>query len=96
MHNSNSFNFSWAFKDCFDKNGYSFDDVSKNGYLRPSKLKVFWNKGYGVITSVFDAINKILLHDSNYIVNVVMWPKFGNSSNFVREVIITSILYESD
>ena len=32
---SNSFNFSWVFKDCFNKNGYSFDDVSKNGYPRP-------------------------------------------------------------
>ena len=33
---SNSFNFSWVFKDCFNKNGYNFDDVSKNGYPRPS------------------------------------------------------------
>ena len=33
---SNSFNFSWVFKDFFNKNGYNFDDVSKNGYPRPS------------------------------------------------------------
>ena len=36
----NSFNFSWVFSNCFNKHGYSFDDVSKNNYSRPS-----WNKG---------------------------------------------------
>ena len=56
------------------------------------KIKVFWNKGYYVIYSVYDVTNKILLHDSNYIMDVVMWPKFGNSSICIREVIITSIL----
>ena len=56
------------------------------------KTKVFWNKGYDVIISVHDVTNKILLRDSNYIVDVVMWPKFGNSSTSMREVIITSIL----
>ena len=33
---ANSFNFSWVFKDYFNKNGYSFDDVSKTAYFRPS------------------------------------------------------------
>ena len=33
---SNSYNFFWVFKDCFNKHGYNFDDVSKNGYSRPS------------------------------------------------------------
>ena len=56
------------------------------------KIKVFWNKSYDVITSVFDVTNKILSSDSNYIVGVVMWPKFGNSNISMREVIITSIL----
>ena len=56
------------------------------------KIKVFWNKGYDVIISVHDVTNKILSRDSNYIVDVVMWPKFGNSSISIREVIITSIL----
>ena len=55
------------------------------------KIKVFWNKGYYVIYSVYDVTNKILSHDPNYIVDVVMWPKFGNSSICIREV-ITSIL----
>ena len=56
------------------------------------KIKVFWNKGYGVIISIHDVINKILLHDLNYIVVVVMCTKFGNSSISVKEVIIISIL----
>ena len=56
------------------------------------KIKVFWNKGYDVILSVNYITNKILLHESNYIVDVVKWPKFGNSSISMKEVIITSIL----
>ena len=56
------------------------------------KTTVFWNKGYDVIISVDDVTNKILSGDSNYIVDVVIWPKFGSSSISMREVIITSIL----
>ena len=57
------------------------------------KIKAFWKKVYDVIIFVHDAINKILSRDSNYNVNVVVkWPKFGNSSIFVRDVIITLIL----
>ena len=56
------------------------------------KIKLFWNKGYGVIIYVHDVTNKILSHDSNLIVNVVMWPKFDSSSISAREVIIISIL----
>ena len=52
------------------------------------KIKVFWNKGYDIITSVHDVTNNILAGESNYIVDVIMWPKFGNS--------ITSILWEFD
>ena len=60
----------------------------------PGSLKIifFWKKGFDVIISVHDATNKILSLDWNYNVNLVMWPKFGNSSISVREVIITSIL----
>ena len=53
-------------------------------------IKVFWNIGYDVIISVYDVTNKILSCDSIYIVNVVMWPKFGNSSTSMREFIITT------
>ena len=63
--------------------------IATSGLL---KTKVFWNKGYDVIITTHDVANKILSRDSNYIVDVVMWPKFGNSSISVRGVIITSIL----
>ena len=48
------------------------------------KIKIFWNKGYDVITSVYDVNNKILSRDTNQIVDVVMWPKFDNSSISMR------------
>ena len=56
------------------------------------KIKAFWNKDYYVIYSVYDVINKILSHESNYFVDVVTWPKFGYPSIYIREVIIASIL----
>ena len=56
------------------------------------KVEVFWNKGYYVTYSVYDVTNKILSHDSNYIVDAVIRPKFRNSSICIREVIVTSIL----
>ena len=70
----------WVFKDCFNKHGYNFNDISKNGYSRTFKIKRFWNKGYDVIISVHHVTNKILSLDSNYTVDVAMWPKF----NFIR------------
>ena len=59
------------------------------GYL---DITVFLNNFYDIIISVHDVNNKILSRDSNYIVDVVMWPKFGNSSISMRDVITTSIL----
>ena len=56
------------------------------------KITVFWNKVYDVITSVDDITNKILSRNSNYIVDVFLWPKFCNASISMREVITTSIL----
>ena len=56
------------------------------------KLTAFWNKGFDVIISVDDVTNKSLWHDSNYIVDLFMWPMFGNSSISMREVITSSIL----
>ena len=55
------------------------------------KIKLFWNQVYDVIISAHDVTVKILSRDSNYIVDVVMWPKFDNSSISMREGIITSI-----
>ena len=56
------------------------------------KIMVFWNKGYDVMISVHDVTNRILLRDSNYIVDAVMWPKFDKSNISMREVMIMSIL----
>ena len=56
------------------------------------KLKVFWIKGYYVIYSVYGVTSKIFSDDSNYIMGMVMWPKFGNSSICTREVFITTVL----
>ena len=57
------------------------------------RIMVFGNKGYDVVISVHDFNNKILSSDSNCIVDVVIWPKFGNPRISIREVIVTSILY---
>ena len=56
------------------------------------KITVFWDKGYDVIISVNDVTKKNLWGDSNYIVDLFMWPKFGNSIISLREVITMSIL----
>ena len=48
------------------------------------KIKVFWNKGYDVIISVYDISKEILLRESNYVVDVVMLLKFGNYNFYER------------
>ena len=56
------------------------------------KIMVFWKRGYEVVILVDKVASKILSRDSNYIVDVFRWPKFGNSSyersyhnlNFIR------------
>ena len=55
-------------------------------------IKLLWNKSYDVIIFVHDIANQISSIDSNYIVDAVMWPKFGSSTISKTEVIITSIL----
>ena len=47
-----------------------------------------------VIIYIHDATNEILSSSSNYIADIVMWPNFGHSSIFMREVIISQIIYE--
>ena len=64
-------------------------DMASSGLL---KITVFSNKVYDVIIYVNDVTNKILSRDSNYILDVFMWPKFGNCSISMREVVTTSIL----
>ena len=56
------------------------------------KIRVFWNNAYDAIISVHDVTNEILSRDLSYIIDVVMWPKFGNCSNSMTKVIITSML----
>ena len=56
------------------------------------KTKLFLNNSHDVIFYNYDVTNKIVSSKSNYIVDVSMWPKFGNSCISMREVIITSIL----
>ena len=56
------------------------------------KIGVFWNKGYEIIIFVHGVTNNLLSRDSNCIIDMVMWPKFGNCSIFMRKVIIASIL----
>ena len=63
---------------------------------RLHKTTVFWKKGYDVIIPVYGITSKLLSSDSNYIVDVVMWSKSGNSSISMREIIITSILKKFD
>ena len=46
--------------------------------------------------SIRDVANKIFSRASNYIVDVVTWPKFANFSVSMRKVIITSILLKFD
>ena len=42
--------------------------------------------------AIFDQMTSPTKRDSNYIADVVMWPKFGNSCISMREFIITSSL----
>ena len=65
---------------------------AKNATLGVIRIKTFGNQDYDVAISVYDVTNEILSRDSNYIVDMVMWPKFGNSSFHIRNVIMTSIL----
>ena len=65
---------------------------AKMATLGVLKIKVFCNKGYDVIIFAHDVNNKILSRESYYIVDVVIWPKFGNCSTSIRKVTTTSIL----
>ena len=55
------------------------------------EIKLFQNKGYDIVIFDYNVTKKISSKDSNCIVYVVMWPKFGNTSISVREFIVTSI-----
>ena len=73
---SNSFDLFWIFKDFFNKNGYNLMMWVKMATLGLRKTKLFWNNDYDVIGFVNDVTNKILWSGLNYILEVIMWPKF--------------------
>ena len=56
------------------------------------KINFFEKKGYGIIYSVHDVTNKVFTRKLNYIVDVVIWPKFGYPSISMRKLIISSTL----
>ena len=82
---SNSFNFFWVFKDFLINMVTILMMSAKLATQGLLKIKLFWNKGYDVIILDSGVTNKILWHEPNYIVDVVMWSKFGNSSISLRE-----------
>ena len=56
------------------------------------KIKILKNKDYNVLIVDYEVSNKALSCDSNYIVDVVMLPKFVHSSLSMTGIIITTIL----
>ena len=60
------------------------------------KITAFWSRGFDVKIFVHDVTNKILLFHSNYIVLMVISPKFGNARISMIEVILTSIFKSSN
>ena len=66
--------------------------ASKLATLGLLKIKVFWNKGYDIMIITHDVPHKLLSGVSVYVVDVVMWPEFDNSSITMRKVITTPIL----
>ena len=62
--------------------------VMSANFANPSllKIKFVWNKSYDIIISAHDITNKILTRNWKYIAGVIIWPKFGNSSIYMREV----------
>ena len=71
--------------------------LQNNGYLLLHlKGVLVLNKGSDVLASIHDITNNVLSSSSNYIVDVVKGLDFGYFSTFMREVIITQILYGFD
>ena len=92
IHIFNSFDrFGFSNVAC-NKHEFTFDDVSKIFTPGLFKISAIWDKDYDTIISVKDVINKTLLHDSNYFVDVVKLPKFGNFSISMKETIISFII----
>ena len=50
------------------------------------KIILSWKNVNDVIISIYEVISKTSLYDSNYIVDMVMKPKFGNTSISMTEI----------
>ena len=90
------FGYYWVSKNCFGQHDCNFDDIAKLAILDLFKISLFWNKVYDVIINAYGVINKIFSTDTIYIVNAIMWPKYGNSDISMKEVIIALILHKLD
>ena len=88
----NSFNFSWVFKDFLINLFIILMMSAKMATPGLLNITVFWKKLYDVIIPIDGVTNNILSRNSNYIVDVFMWPKFGKSSISMSKVVTTSIL----
>ena len=60
------------------------------------KIKIFKNNVYDVTTVDYDVTKIFSSGDLNSMVDVVMWPNFGNSSISMREVTRKITFLESD
>ena len=58
------------------------------------KIKLFWIKDDDVIISSRDVTNKILSHDSYYILDVLMWPKLS-SLQFYNDLARKTTFFET-
>ena len=67
--------------------------IHNNNYLLLD-LKGVLMQSFDAIISIHDTNFKVLSSSSNYIVDVVMWQNFDWFIVFMREVIITQILYK--
>ena len=67
IQNFNSLNFSWVFRNCFNKKVTILMMPAKMATPGLLKITVFWNKDYGVIVYVHDVTKKFLSRDSVYI-----------------------------
>ena len=84
----NSFNFFWVFKIYLINMVTILMMSAKMATLNKSILKLkLWCYNFCPCVT-----NKILSRDSSYVLDLAMWPKFGNSSISVRTVIIILIL----
>ena len=54
-----------------------------------ANLATLGNKSYDVVISAHEVTDKILPNDWNYIADLAMWPRFGNSSIYLTEDTIT-------